>query len=473
MSETNGTTDRNLLTPEVMQFVSDTVARSMFGQPFGTSHGELRNYYETLGWPYESTYETRYAYATKDSLGRRLVRNFPRHTWQYPPVIRDTEEQGETTPWMEAWESLVTKHQLWRRFERVDRQACIGNYAILFFGLRGREVPSERVTGRQRSAEDLLYVRPYSQRYVRIENYEGDATSERFGLPSTYRLQRGTRPRTNRDEPIDDVPLVATDIDASRVIHVAEDLIEDDVFGVPKLEGTIPRLIDLMKIAGGSAEIFWRHAGREIAITAQENFDFGEGEKAQFLAQVEEFTHRMRNFLFLHGMEAKTLPPGVESPLEHFQVQASLISADWDIPQRLLFGSERGELASTQDIRGYVATIAGRQQHFAQPVVVEATIARLTQYGILPEPAMPLIYEWPDLFSLGDEELAKIAADWATALQRHSQAEMTAGGAVITREEARATIFAPLGIPAEEPLEPAEEDIGNEDEMEDGGGEDA
>lgn len=463
MSETNGTT--SVAPTNLMEVFTDALSRMMFTQHFGTSHHEMRDYYEVLGYPRESTYLTRYDYATKDSLGRRLVRNFPRHTWQYPPTIRDTEDVTLTTPFMEAWETLVRRHKIWRRFERVDRQACIGNYAILFFGLRGRENAAEPVQQRARTLDDLLFVQSYSQRYVRVETFETDTTSARFGLPKTYQLERGPEPQTASDEALAGIPLVPTTIDASRVVHVAEDLIEDDVFAVPRLESMIPRLIDLMKIAGGSAEMFWRHASRELAFSVDsDKFRFeGDDAKAKFETQVEEFIHKMRRFLLVEGMNIKELAPGVVSPLDHFQTQAALLAADSEIPQRLLFGSERGELASTQDIRSYVAVVAGRQVHFAEPTIIDATIERLVQFGILPEPAMPLIYEWPNLFDLGEEEMAKIAADWATAIQRYDQADIQSGGSIIHREEARATIFAPLGIAPEEPADPEEPFLGDED----------
>ena len=460
MSEQNGTT----LTPEIMQTIATTVARSMYGGMFGTSHQGLRDYYSVLGYPLQPTYEQYYDWATRDSLGRRLIRNLPQHTWQYPPIIRDTEEvDAPETPFMQAWEALVTRFQLWRLFERVDKQALIGNYAILFLGLRGARDPSQEVDARTRTMEDLLYLRPYSQRHVRIQAYESDVQNPRYGLPRLYRLQKGDAPQRVGDESSADIPIITTDIHASRVIHVAEDVIEDDIFATPRLAGTYQRLIDILKIAGGSAEMFWRHAKREIAISAQDGFRFEGDDKQRFEQQVQEFTHQLRDYLFLHGMDVQALAPGVQSPLEHFQVQASLIAADWQVPQRLLFGSERGELASTQDIRNYVSVISGRQVHFAQPSVIESFILRMVQYGILPEPAMPLVYDWPDLYSLGEEEQAKIAADWSTAIQRYDQADTMSGGSVVGREEFRAAVLHGLQLPPEEPDVEDEPELNDED----------
>ena len=462
MSEQNGTTT---LTPEIQTMVADSVARAFFASAYGTSHNNERDYYLTLGYPENPNYLSYYNWATRDTLGRRLVRNLPKHTWQYPPTVRDTDDpSAPKTPFMQAWETLVTKHKLWQAFRRVDKQSCIGNYAILFLGLRGARRASMPVERRQRTLDDLLYVRPYSQRYLRVEEFENDTQSERFGLVKKYSLRSATTPTERLNEPLREVTPPGVMIDASRAIHVAEDLIEDDIFGVPKLLGTYPRLIDLMKIAGGSAEMFWRHAKREVTLSARDGFRFDSPEDKQKLeTQVEEFTHKMRDFLFVHGIDINSLPPGIQSPLEHFQVQAALIAADWEIPQRLLFGSERGELASSQDIRNYVSVISGRQQDFAQPTILEATIMRLVEFGILPEPAMPLTYDWPDLFSLGEEEEAKIAADWATAIERYDRADTQSGGSIVSREEARSTVFAGLGLPAEEEPMPGEDNLGDED----------
>ena len=79
MSEANGTSELN---PEIFQFISETVARAFLGSRFGTSHQGVRDYYQVLGYPQNPTYEMYYDWATRDSLGRRLVRNLPQHTWQ-------------------------------------------------------------------------------------------------------------------------------------------------------------------------------------------------------------------------------------------------------------------------------------------------------------------------------------------------------------------------------------------------------
>ena len=46
-----------------------------------------------------------------------------------------------------------------------------------------------------------------------------------------------------------------------RCIHVAENTIEDDVFGQPRLARVLNRIDDLNKVLGASAELYWQNVG--------------------------------------------------------------------------------------------------------------------------------------------------------------------------------------------------------------------
>jgi hypothetical protein len=98
-------------------------------------------------------------------------------------------------------------------------------------------------------------------------------------------------------------------------------------------------------------------------------------------------------------------------------------------------GSERGELASSQDAANWAGRIAARQLNFAEPVILRALIDRLVKWGALPKPsAGRYTVVWDALFEKDDTEKATIAKTWAEAAEKAATAT---GGPVMTAEEYR------------------------------------
>ena len=83
-----------------------------------------------------------------------------------------------------------------------------------------------------------------------------------------------------------------------------------------------------------------------------------------------------------------------------------LISAASGIPLRIMTGSERGELASTQDDGNWASRIEERQLHFAEPMILRPLIDRLIELRALPEPS-------DGEYQLNDYRLASVgSATW-------------------------------------------------------------
>ena len=61
-------------------------------------------------------------------------------------------------------------------------------------------------------------------------------------------------------------------VHASRVIHVAEDILDDEVYGIPRLEPLYNYLDDLLKVVGGSAEMFWLDAKRRLVFSLRDEY---------------------------------------------------------------------------------------------------------------------------------------------------------------------------------------------------------
>ena len=91
------------------------------------------------------------------------------------------------------------------------------------------------------------YLSPNAECAAQINEYDGEPQSERFGRPWMYTLQ------INADGKRTNVP-GSLSTHHSRIIHVVENPLEDDVFGRPRLRNVFNLLDDLLKVVGGSGE---------------------------------------------------------------------------------------------------------------------------------------------------------------------------------------------------------------------------
>jgi hypothetical protein len=200
---------------------------------------------------------------------------------------------------------------------------------------------------------------------------------------------------------------------------VAEDLLEDEVYGRPRLKRVYNRLNDLEKIIGGGSEATWKVMDRGLQADVRDGFT-GEGQTLDDLeAEIDEYMHKMRRFIRTQGVDIKELGSDVVDPSGLFNALISLVSAASFIPQRILIGSERGEMASTQDQENWAGVIESRQTSFAEPIILRALIDRLVWMGALPAPVNgKYTVTWPSLYKPTEAGQADLADKVASAIQK-------------------------------------------------------
>ena len=108
-------------------------------------------------------------------------------------------------------------------------------------------------------------------------------------------------------------------------------------------------LDDLDKVLGGGAESFWLRAHPGLALNMDPTLPITEGEESALSDQIDSYLHGFRRTLQLRGVEVEQLAMSVASIQPNVDAIVGMLSAATGIPQRILTGSERGELASTQD----------------------------------------------------------------------------------------------------------------------------
>lgn len=259
----------------------------------------------------------------------------------------------------------------------------------------------------------LLFLRCFDESLVQISQYERRPTSPRFGQPVMY-LITFNDPREQHTGV--GLPLATAHVHWSRVIHLADNLGSSECFGAPRMRPVYNRLMDLIKLYGGSAEMYWRGAFPGISLETHPqlggdvNVD-AEGTRNNMF----DYMNGLQRYLLLMGMSAKTLAPTVVDPTPQINTQIEAICIELDCPKRVFMGSERGELASTQDDAAWNDRLKHRQEFYVTPRIIVPFVNRLIMIGVLPEPKGFSVV-WPDLTALSDSEKAAIAVQLTTAL---------------------------------------------------------
>lgn len=392
----------------------------------GTTFGGDRKVYQVFGWNVAPDYDTYDHLYRRNGLAKRVVKAYPKATWRLGPELNDGDGSSETL-FQKAWKELNQKRRIFHYLERADRLATLGRYAILFVGWNDgsdyeRLVEPVGAVKGSTPQERLLYLRPYSERDTDVLTWEDDPQNERFGKPKIYQVQLqspslGPTIGINR----------TVQVHWTRIMHLAEDVLESDLEGDPCLEAGLNLILDLEKTLGAAAEAFFQQWPPGITMTSQKDNmggstinieDFqeeGVGKKA-----IEDFIHGVKRWMVMNGIDINTIKPELGDPTKVVDPILDLLAGATGIPKRILIGSERGELASSQDETAWNERIAERRHDWAEPTVLRPFIEDLIAKGALPEPqGGEYEVEWPENASLSEDIRSQIAERKSNAISKY------------------------------------------------------
>lgn len=401
------------MTPEQAMLMAATtsnlVARHEFANQAGLQFGGDRDLWEALGYPQRLAYQDYRDWYDRGGIAKTIIDKPPETTWSERPDIVDDAEVGEdeSTDFEDDVEELFDASSntnldrgLRHYLERTDKLGRIGEYSVLFLGLADADSASALAdpvdTSGLSGLDDLLYVTPLGEGDATINDWVSDITDARNGLPETYKLDLANGDQTQ-----------TVVVHHTRVVHVAEGILDDEVCGEPALRAVMNRLVDLEKVAGSSAEAYWMVSNPGLALSVDPQFADVPTEKMD--EQIDEYEHNLRRVLKLYGTDAEQLESQDVNPEGVIDSLIKLIAGTIELPQRKLVGSERGELASSQDEANYLELISSRQTSYSEPVQLRPLLDRLIEFGIVAAPrAGTYTVEWPNLFQLTDLEQAQL-----------------------------------------------------------------
>lgn len=394
----------------LLQMNNTLVRRAEIAAGLGKQFGGDRDLYEAFGYKINPQYEDYLNIYERDGLGTRIVDAVSDETWRERPVLVEGEkvkidELDDPGPLQKAFAELDDQFHLLSAFNEVDAACGISRFGLIFLGLPGNL--EDEIKGKAK----LMYVNVYDEGNAQIDEMSivRDPANARFGLPDRYQIA------------VDDKTKSYKNVHWSRVVHVKEGTDKRSyrrVYGNARLKNMINRLWDLEKVVGSGSEAFWLLIRKGLAITAKEGMTLpaaGTPEYNDLVDEIEEYEHGLSRIMKLMGLDVKDLGSDPVTSRDQFDVITDYLAGTSRIPKRILLGSERGELASSQDEFNFGAFIKSRQTKFAEPFILRPTLDRLGELGLLKVPPKYTVV-WKSLFQLTDMDKSTIASNVANAI---------------------------------------------------------
>lgn len=389
--------------------------RMQIANRMGWQYQGDRKIYEALGYPAEKALDFNYYWGKyeRQDIASAVIDRPSDATWDGTISVVEKDGNAKDSALNKAWQDLNKTLKAKDRLNKLDKLTGIGRYGILLFGfadVKKREDWATPASGTKK----LLYLRQLSESVMTIEKFETDSSNPRYGLPKLYKmtmLEQGGKGQTSESKTII--------VHHSRVLHIVENNLDSEVYGMPRLKQIINRLVDLEKLLGGDAEMFWRGARPGYQAAAQPDYEIGQDAEEALQDELDKYEHDLRRFISVKGVDIKALEQQVADPLNHVDIQIQAIAAKTGIPKRVLLGSERGELSSSQDKDQWLSLVSTRMSEFAEPTILRPFIEKCMEHGILPKhPDYDIA--WEDVFAPSDKEKSEVGEIRAKALKEYA-----------------------------------------------------
>lgn len=405
-------------------------SRSSFADRAGMQFGGRRNINKAAGYVDEVNYHNSKERYERQDIAAAIIESYPTSTWKEEPIIHsdDDDFKEELQKLFDANAQIPLDRSVLHYFKRADILARLGKYAGLFIGWSDAadksDLENEVDPTAIDSLDDVMYLTPIPEPNMKIGDKETNPGDERFGKPKRYQIDFD---HVNGKTPVH----------WSRVIHIAEGVVEDPLEGRHALERVMNRLFDIEKTLAAAAEGAWIGAYPGLQLDIDKDLH-GMVDTADLETQIEEYKNEMRRVIKTWGTDVNELEGRVINPANIVDTNVNMMAGALEIPKRKLIGSERGDLASTQDEASWYEKVKERQQSYAEPVIFRPFVDRLGKYGALTVPKSYEV-EWPNLFELNDLEKAELKLQIARAIKEGAPMGDTA--AVVTPEEFRAKVL--------------------------------
>lgn len=369
--------------------------------------GQKHNHYIDFGFPGEVSFELAYAMYTRNSLAKAAIDKTVRKTWQDPPWLLEKPRDGsegsvkKETRLEKATRQHFTKIRFWPKVMEADRRSMVGRYAGLILRVadgQGTDQPLGTVSG---GLDALIDVIPAWEVQLKVSKWDNDPQSETYGEPLMFEYDEGNLTGGGVSPAANGRARKLTVHPSRVVIWSFDGSMECD----SALKAGFNDLLTLEKIIGAGGEGFWKNTKQAPVLEMDKEADIQKMARAMGIPpekiidimneQVADWQKGFDELLMVQGMTAKFPKIDLPDPENFFMNALQSFSASFDIPLKVLVGTQTGERAATEDASQWNQTCNFRRKNTVIPNILQI-VQRLEACGILKENPEWFI-DWTDL----------------------------------------------------------------------------
>jgi hypothetical protein len=303
--------------------------------------------------------------------------------------------------------SVLKQRGMFKALEKADTLNRLGEFSVMYIGMPGD--PKEPAGSESGDLEDVYFAQ-YDQDSVQMHSFNTDPESERHGKPELYTLTTRVKQTTGNTTTTQKQTIVAH---WTRVVHMAEGSLTDDLIGQSVLQPINDALQDYNKVRGGTAEAYFRNAGRAFFMLLEDKANLSGEDRDALNEMAEQFINKMRNFLYVKGAKSVSdISTNIPDPKEVIKTLLQEMSAMSGIPIRILTGEGAGQLAGNEDKASYNTLVDDRQSSECEGYLRD-TLSSLAMGKLMPD-TRELYVKWPlqkATDAKTDAEVDKISAE--------------------------------------------------------------
>lgn len=382
--------------------------------------------YRNCLYPEKVTFRNYYDMYSRNNVAARVIETFPDYTWNVMPTV--TDRNGPKSRFSKSVTALLNtqipwqdglKQSLFTSLKQLDVLGGIGGESLLVYGFAdgGKlETPVKKTANCR-----ISWVKVLHNGQFQVDKREENEDSPNYGDAVLYKTLAFNNPQeSNFANHIAPGKL----IHASRCVHFKESV--GLPYGISRIQKCYNQLLDIVKLSGASAEVYWLGAFSGLAVETDPNATLGEESREAMKEEVKKYFDGLARSLMFEGAKAKLLYPAIVSPKEHFELQITMISIATAVPRRFLTGAEAAKLASQQDTLNWMERVMNRRDNFIGPKVVVSAVQRCIDAGVLAEPkGDELNVTWPRTQSIALNERAVSARNMTEAVAKYLSSGMS------------------------------------------------
>ena len=379
----------------------------------------LKRTWDNCQYPISLTFPMLYNMYARNSVAARVIETYPDYCWETDPVVKDS--RGPSSNFAKsALDAMRRNYKLMDgisqpllvSMKQLDILGGIGGESLMVFGFadgKSLDAPVKRQEGMKISWVKILH----NGQFTVLERDE-EQTSENFGDVKFYETKSFRTSELNFADHI--APKVK--IHASRCVHFKEG--SNLSFGISRIQRCYNQLLDITKVSGSSAEVYYLGAFSGMAVEVDPEASISDDTFESMEEQIVDYFYGLNRSMIFEGSKAKLLYPAIISPKDHFDLQITMISIATGIPRRFLTGAEAAKLASQQDSLNWTDRVNIRRTSFVTPRIVLPVVERLIDAGVIRKPSGgEFEVVWPRAESATTNERSNSARNMTDALVKY------------------------------------------------------